>query len=81
MVGLGYGIGLPLMVFDAFQLIRHEFSSEYMMHGGVFYNVFGSLVVALGHVGLLMLIVQVGRADLADPPAGRRGPDGPDATT
>ena len=50
--------------------------SEYFLHGGVFYNAFGSLVVALGHVGLVMLIVQSGALDLADPPAGRRGPDG-----
>ena len=61
MVGLGYGIGLPLMVFDAIELIDHKFSFDYeVMHYGVFYNVFGSLVVALGHVGLLMLIVQSG---------------------
>jgi len=60
MVVLGYGIGLPLMVFDAVQLINHEFRSEYFLRGGVFYNAFGSLVVALGHVGLIMLIVQDG---------------------
>ena len=53
MVGLGYGMGLPLMVFDAIELIRHKFSFDYMVHGGIFYNAFGSLVVALGHVGLL----------------------------
>ena len=60
MVGLGYGLGLPLMIFDAIELIRHKFSIEYVLHGGVFYNAFGSLVVALGHVGLIMLIVQSG---------------------
>jgi uncharacterized protein len=60
MVVLGYGLGLPLMVFDAVQLIDHRFDSEYFMRGGVLYNVFGSLVVALGHVGLIMLIVQGG---------------------
>ena len=60
MVALGYGVGLPLMVFDAIELIRHRFSFDYMLHGGAFYNLFGSLVVALGHVGLLMLIVQSG---------------------
>jgi uncharacterized protein len=60
MVGLGYGIGLPLMVFDALELIRHDFSMSYKMHGGSFYNMFGSLVVASGHVGLVMLIVQSG---------------------
>ena len=28
MVGLGYGIGLPLMVFDALQSIEHQFSTR-----------------------------------------------------
>ena len=51
MVGLGYGIGLPLMVFDAFQLIDHQFSTRYELHGGMFYNAFGSVIVALAHVG------------------------------
>jgi uncharacterized protein len=60
MVGLGYGIGSPLMVFDVLELIRHSFTIDYEMHGGVFYNAFGSLVVAMGHVGLLMLVVQYG---------------------
>jgi len=60
MVGLGYGLGLPLMVFDGLELIQHSFSIDYEMHGGMFYNLFGSLVVALGHVGVLMLIVQSG---------------------
>jgi uncharacterized protein len=60
MIALGYGIGLPLMILDATLLIRHEFKAEYLLQGGVLYNVFGSIVVALGHVGLLMLIVQSG---------------------
>jgi uncharacterized protein len=60
MVALGYGIGLPLMVFDATQLIGHEFSTHYELHGGMFYNAFGSIVVALGHVGAVMLIIQSG---------------------
>ena len=60
MVAIGYGIGLPLMVFDANELIAHRFSASYELHGGMLYNYFGSLVVALGHVGMLMLIVQSG---------------------
>ncbi len=60
MAGLGYGIGLPLMVVDAIALINHRFTLEYELHGGIFYNAFGSLIVALGHVGLLMLIIQSG---------------------
>lgn len=57
---LGYGIGVPLMIYDASLLIGHNFSVDYAMHGGKFYNTYGSLVVALGHVGLVMLIVQSG---------------------
>ena len=30
MVCLGYGIGLPLMVFDAVEFIDHRFSFEYI---------------------------------------------------
>jgi uncharacterized protein len=60
MVALGYGIGFPLMIFDALEMIWHRFSPAYAFHGGVFYNLFGSLIVALGHVGLLMLVVQSG---------------------
>jgi uncharacterized protein len=60
MVGIGYGAGLPLMVYDAQELIRHSFSASYRYHGGEFVNAFGSIVVAMGHVGLIMLIVQSG---------------------
>jgi uncharacterized protein len=60
MVALGYGIGLPLMVFDARQLIDHQFSMQYALHGGMLYNAFGSIIVAMGHVGLVMLIIQSG---------------------
>jgi uncharacterized protein len=60
MVGIGYGAGLPLMVYDAQELIRHSFSPSYQLHGGAFLNGFGSIVVAMGHVGLIMLIVQSG---------------------
>lgn len=57
----GYGIGIPLMVYDARRLIAHEFSSRYkFFEGGMFYNDFGSIIVALGHVGAMMLIVQSG---------------------
>ncbi len=60
MMALGYGIGLPLMVFDAQQSVAHQFSTMYELHGGMMYNAFGSIIVALGHVGAIMLIVQSG---------------------
>ncbi len=61
MMLLGYGIGLPLMVFDALQMIEHRFSMEYaFFQGGFLYNGFGSIIVAMGHVGAMMLVIQSG---------------------
>ena len=60
LVAIGYGVGLPLIAFDAFELIRHQFSHDYELHGGTFYNAYGSIVVALGHVGMLILVVKSG---------------------
>jgi uncharacterized protein len=60
MVVLGYGIGLPLVVYDANALIEHKFSMSYQMHGGFFYNYYASLFVVMGHIGTVMLIVKSG---------------------
>jgi uncharacterized protein len=60
MVLLGYGIGLPLVAYDAYTLIRHDFGLSYLFAGGIFYNYFGSVIVALGHVGAIMLVYQSG---------------------
>jgi uncharacterized protein len=58
---LSYGVGLPLVAYDAYMLIRTHFGIRFELHGGVFLNFFGSVLVALGHVGVLMLIYQAGR--------------------
>jgi len=57
---LGYGIGMPLVAYDAYSLIHNNFSFRFQLHGGVFLNFFGSVLVALGHVGALMLIYKAG---------------------
>jgi uncharacterized protein len=57
---LGYGLGLPLVGYDAYAMVRHKFSFDYLIHGGVYYNLYGSLLVALGHVGALVLIFRSG---------------------
>ena len=57
---LGYGIGLPLVAYDAYELIRTNFGFRFPLHGGIFLNFFGSVLVALGHVGALMLIYKAG---------------------
>jgi uncharacterized protein len=56
----GYGIGVPLVAYDAFGSIRSSFGFEYEIHGGIFYNLYGSVLVALGHVGALVLVFQAG---------------------
>jgi uncharacterized protein len=57
---LGYGIGLPLVAYDTYELIRTNFGFSFKLHGGIFLNFFGSVLVALGHVGALMLIYKAG---------------------
>ena len=56
----GYVLGLPLTVFSAANLYAHEFDSLYMMSTGGLANYFGSILVALGHIGLVMLIAKSG---------------------
>jgi uncharacterized protein len=58
---LGYGIGLPLVAYSAYQLMRTNFGFRFQLHGGIFFNYFGSVLVALGHVGALILIYKAGR--------------------
>jgi uncharacterized protein len=51
---------LPLMVFDVYQLTNHRFDWRYLWHGGLFVNLYGSIIVALGHIGMMMLIIRHG---------------------
>ncbi len=57
---LGYGLGLPLVATGAFGLIRNHFDFVYKFSGGMDYNSFGSILVALGHVGALLLVYKAG---------------------
>jgi uncharacterized protein len=57
---LGYGIGLPMVAYDTYELIRTNFSFSFQIHGGIFLNFFGSVLVALGHVSALILIYKAG---------------------
>jgi uncharacterized protein len=56
----GYGLGLPLTVYSCFDMYAHEFSGLYMMQRGGIANYFGSILVAFGHIGLVMRLVQSG---------------------
>jgi uncharacterized protein len=56
----GYGVGLPLVAFGGYQDVQHQFDVVYLFSGGMWYNDFGSIPVALGHVGALILLYKSG---------------------
>jgi len=56
----GYGLGLPLTVFSGLDLYAHGFEPFYTMRHGMLANYVGSVIVALGHVGLVILILKTG---------------------
>ena len=64
MMAIGYGIGLPLMAFDAYHQASHGFFLGrrlwYALDGWPLLIAYGSLPVVFGHIGLVMLIYQKG---------------------
>ncbi len=56
----GYLLGLPMTVYSAVDLQAHDFDSLYALSTGSFANYFGSILVAFGHIGLVMLIAKSG---------------------
>jgi uncharacterized protein len=60
LVALGYGVGLPLVAYDTFALIRHDFHYPEALRSMALYNYLGSVIVALGHVGVVMLVCKSG---------------------
>ncbi len=55
-----YAIGLPLTVYSAFDLYAHEFAALYVFQAGSIPNYFGSIIVGLGHIGLVMFLIKGG---------------------
>ena len=64
MLLIGYGIGLPLMAFDAYHQIANGFflgrNLPYVLAGWPFLTLYGSIPVVFGHIGAVMLICQAG---------------------
>lgn len=56
----GYLLGLPLTAFSAWDLFAHGFEPLYTLRFGGIANYIGSLLVAFGHIGLIMLITRTG---------------------
>lgn len=56
----GYGLGVPIMLFSAYDLYAHQFDGFYFMKMGNIANYVGSILIAFGHIGLVMRLVQTG---------------------
>lgn len=55
-----YLIGLPITAWGAFNAGAYGYDPLYMFRTGNVYNYVGSIVVAFGHIGLIMLVVTSG---------------------
>jgi uncharacterized protein len=53
--------GLPLVVQGVRAHFAHEWSADYSFFGGAQFNYWGSVLVALGYIGLIMLLCKSGR--------------------
>lgn len=58
MVLICYAVGLPMTAYSAFDLYAHDFSALYVFQTGGISNYFGSILVGLGHIGLVMLMIK-----------------------
>lgn len=57
---VGYGVGLPLATLSAVLLEAHEFDPLFVARYGGIPNYFGSILVALGHIGAVVLVLKSG---------------------
>jgi len=53
-----YGVGLPLTIFSAANLYAHDFNALYAFQTGGIANYFGSIIVGLGHIAVVMLMIR-----------------------
>jgi uncharacterized protein len=60
MMLLGYGVGMPMLVYDTVMAIRSGFDLGWALNGGMLLYPMAAIPTALGHVGLVMLIYQSG---------------------
>jgi uncharacterized protein len=60
MIGLGYGIGLPMVAYDTWLRISVDFHGPEMISARIIWGYLSALAIAMGHVGVVMLIFQSG---------------------
>ena len=56
----GYLIGLPIVMFGAYDIIGHDFDLVRALKFGSHFNTVGCIPVALGHIGLIMIVYKSG---------------------
>jgi uncharacterized protein len=56
----GYGLGWPIVAFAAYGLIQNQFDVVYLFGSAFQINFFGSILVALGHIAVVMMICKAG---------------------
>jgi len=56
----GYGLGLPIMLFSAWSLHAHQWDFMWLFRIGNLPNYIGSILVAFGHIALVMIILKAG---------------------
>jgi uncharacterized protein len=61
MIAWGYGLGLPLALWSAVNAYAHGFDSVYMLGPGAVPNYVGSVLLALGHTGLVLWLLGKGK--------------------
>ena len=62
---VGYGAGLPLTILSALLLDAHQFDPLFVARYGGIPNYFGSILVAFGHIGAVLLVVKSGAVQAA----------------
>jgi uncharacterized protein len=60
MVALGYGFGLPVVAYDSWLRITNDFRGPPVVLAGFLYGYLSAIAIALGHVGVVMLIYRSG---------------------
>jgi uncharacterized protein len=61
LAALGYGLGLPVVAWGVYEQLAHQFEPIYQSLAGGHFNYLGSLLVALGHVGVVVAVCKAGR--------------------
>lgn len=61
MMLLGYAFGLPIVVYSAWNLSVHQWDAMWAFRIGMLPNYIGSVLVAFGHIGLVLLLVKTGK--------------------